>query len=334
MRKVLVFGTALAVASLSAVAVPAEALSEPGPPGNGRTGAGSGASQPGAPRTGRPGSGGAGVTARAVMVTPTPPHTDTYSYGEGSRQQLDAYWRTSGADASPRPGVLILHGGYWMAGDKRTWKYTARSLTTRGYVVFSANYRLIPGSRWPSQREDVEAALEYIRSNAHRWNLDPSRIVVLGSSAGGHLATQLGTYGEGARSVRGVVALSPVVTPYQAYQDGGVAGADHSRVKLRNAVRMLVGCTPGEADPECRDRLEDASSAAHAGSGDAPMLLLHSTGEFVPVVHSDGLAEALRAAGVPVTVRTVPGTAHGGELLYDERTRESVFAWIDSVAKG
>jgi acetyl esterase/lipase len=321
-RKVLVFGTALAAASLSTVAVPAEALTRPGPAGSGAPGR----------VTTQAGPGGTGVTARAVMVTPPPPDTATYSYDEGSRQRLDAYWRTGGGGAA-RPGVLILHGGYWMAGDKQTWKYTARKLTTRGYVVFSANYRLAPNSRWPSQRSDAEAALEYIRRNAHQWNLDPSRIVVLGSSAGGHLATQLGTYGEGAQGVRGVVALSPVVSPYQAYQDGGVAGADPARVKLRRAVRMLLGCMPGEGDPECRDRLEDASSISHAGSGDAPMLLLHSSKEFVPVPHSNGLAEALRAAGVPVTVRTVPGVAHGGELLNDERTRESVFAWIDSVAK-
>ncbi|SEG46089.1 Acetyl esterase/lipase [Thermomonospora echinospora] len=328
MRKVLVFGTALAAASLSTVAVPAEAHTEPGPAVNAPVTPGRGTVQT------NPG-GGVGVTARAVMVTPLPPKTATYSYGKGARQKLDAYWRDSGPDdAAPRPAVLILHGGYWMSGDKGSWRYMARRLVTRGYVVFSANYRLIPSSRWPSQREDVEAALDYIRSHAHRWNLDPSRIVVLGSSAGGHLATQLGTYGEGARRVRGVVALSPVVSPSQAYQDGGLAGADYPRVKLRHAVQMLVGCSPDEGAPECLDRLEDASSAAHAGAGDAPMLLVHSAEEFVPVSHSEGLAEALRAAGVPVTVRTVPGDAHGGTLLNDERLRESVIAWIDSVAKG
>lgn len=348
MRKVLVCGTALAVASLSGAVVPAGAWAQPEPAGSGTpTTSGS----PAAPAPSEPvatpdGSSapvepsGGGITARAVMVTPPPPNTATYSYGEGPRRQLDVYWRTPDASAGPdaqaaRPGVLVLHGGYWMAGDKRSWRYIARKLTSRGYVVFAANYSLVPHEQWPTQRRDVRAALRYVKNNAHLWNLDPTRIVVLGSSAGGHLATQLGTHGRGAQSVRGVVALSPVVSLQRAYHDGGELGADASRVKLRQAVRLLVGCDPQEedAEPECLERVEDATPVTHAGPGDAPMLLVHGTEEFVPVEHSEELAGALQAGGVPATVRTVPGPAHGGELLRDESTQEAVFSWIDSVAK-
>ncbi|HEX2314816.1 MAG TPA: alpha/beta hydrolase [Thermomonospora sp.] len=337
MRKVLVFGAAaVAAVSLSGVVTPDEARAEPGP--------GATSPVPGA-NGGRPGDGGqrprpprreaAGVTARAVMVTPPMPHVETYSYGDGERQRLDAYWRTreNGGVPGRRPGILILHGGYWMAGDKTGWRYAARRLTTRGYVVISANYRLAQSARWPSQREDVQAALEFVRRNADLWNLDPERIVVLGSSAGGHLATQLGTYGTGASGVRGVVALSPVVSPQRAYLDGGAAGADRARRKLRLAVRTLIGCDPAQDGARCLARLADASSAEHAGPGDAPMLLLHSAGEFVPVVHGNALAAALNAAGVPAEVRTVPGDAHGGALLHDQRVFESVVRWIDGVTQ-
>lgn len=210
-RKVLVFGAALAATALSAVAVPADAQTDSRPPG---------------PDTRHAGTGPV-ATATAVMVTAPHPHKASYAYGKNARQRVDAYWRTTrttgNARPKRRPGVLLLHGGYWWGGDKGSWKYTARKLTTRGYAVFAANYRLAPKSRWPAQRDDAEDALTFIKRNARRWNLDPGRIVVMGSSAGGHLATQLGTYGSGGKRVRGVVALSPVNSPYLAYQDGGEA---------------------------------------------------------------------------------------------------------------
>ncbi|REE96105.1 alpha/beta hydrolase [Thermomonospora umbrina] len=323
MRTVLMFGAAAAAAvTLVGVIAPAEALTEPVP--------GDGA----APRS----SGGPGVSASAVMVTPAPPRSDTYAYGDDDRQVLDAYWRAPAASrertTSPRPGVLLLHGGSWRRGDKSGWRYTARRLTTLGYVVFSANYRLAQTARWPAQREDSQNALAYIKRNARLWNLDPNRIVVMGSSAGGHLATQLGTYGTGAAEVRGVVALSPVVSPQRAYQDGGVLGADRSRRSLRQAVQMLLGCDPATDGPVCRERLNDASAATHAGPGDPPMLLIHSRGEFVPPAHGTVLAAVLGAAGVPATVNTVPGKDHGGALLDDTVTFDSVVRWMDEVVRG
>lgn len=63
------------------------------------------------------------------------------------------------------------------------------------------------------------------------------------------------------------------------------------------------------------------------------MLLMHSSSEFVPVTHSNSLADALRAAGVRVTVRTLAGTMHGGEMLGYERWFRTVVSWMDSVAK-
>ncbi|MBO2446940.1 alpha/beta hydrolase [Actinomadura barringtoniae] len=300
------------------------------------------------------------------MVTPKLPRQATYAYGRDPRQRIDAYWRafsrsTSGAQkpaakkptgqkpstgptakkpsatkpttpgaaaAKPRPGVLLLHGGYWMQGDKAGWKYFARRLTAQGFTVFAANYRLATTAQWPAQRTDAETALAFIRKHAKVWNLDPARIVVFGSSSGGQLATQLGTVGEGGRTVRGVVALSPPNTPYLAFQDGGVDTASASRRKLRGAVIRLLGCTPSVTAPLCWKRVDDANSASHASPGDAPMLLMHSEGDFVPVTESTGLASALRAVGVPVTVKTVPGTEHSVRLLNDESVYPEILAWI------
>ncbi|WP_243716956.1 alpha/beta hydrolase [Actinomadura sp. KC345] len=325
-------------------------------PPTGETGT---ASPPGGPRTGAPESqppsssstsrprGGAAppdgetdgtVSAEAVMVTPELPRSRTYSYGEHPRQRIDAYWRKPGPRATPRPAILILHGGYWLRGDKSGWKYFARRLTEEGFVAMTANYRLAPKAQWPAQRDDAQSALAFIKKHARQWNVDPQRIAVVGASSGGHLATQLGAFGNGGSQVRGVVALSPPNNPYLAYQDGGKADATPSQQTLRQAVVSLVNCVPGTVagavgGEDCGVRLRDANSATHASAGDAPMLLMHTTGDFVPIAQSTGLAGALRGAGVPVEVKKIEGNGHASGLLADEHTYPGIVTWLKNRLK-
>ncbi|TDD84901.1 alpha/beta hydrolase [Actinomadura darangshiensis] len=269
------------------------------------------------------------------MVTPRLPRFRTYAYGKASAQKIDAYWRKAGPRATPRPAVLLLHGGYWLGGDKAGgWKYFARRLTEEGFVVLSANYRLAPRAQWPAQRDDALSALDFIKKNARLWNVDPDRVAVLGSSAGGHLATQLGALGTGTRQVRGVIALSPPNNPFLAFKDGAVPGAGPREQRLRQAVVDLVHCRPGTAAAAaCWTVLDDASTVTHVSAGDAPMLLMHATGDFVPVAQSTGLASALRGAGVQATVKTVKGDFHAAEMLEDENTYPTIVAWLKKHLK-
>ncbi|MBC8100947.1 MAG: alpha/beta hydrolase, partial [Armatimonadetes bacterium] len=89
------------------------------------------------------------------------------------------------------PVVLALHGGGWSKGDKR--EYFARHhrhLAAMGYVVVDAQYRFSQEARWAAQLDDVRAALRWLRQHADQYNLDPAQTVLLGRSAGGHLALQ------------------------------------------------------------------------------------------------------------------------------------------------
>jgi dipeptidyl aminopeptidase/acylaminoacyl peptidase len=130
-----------------------------------------------------------------------------------------------------------------------------------------------------------------------------------------------------------VVALSPVNSPYLAYLDGALPGAPKVKSALRDAVERLIGCTPTEGDLTCWKTLEDAAPATHADRGDAPMLIMHSTSEFVPSTHSTELVSALKSYGVAVTLKERPGTAHGMAILKDPQAWRTVVAWIDSIAK-
>jgi acetyl esterase/lipase len=273
------------------------------------------------------------------MHAPRSVREATFAYGEDAAQRFDAYWPagTAGTAGTPAgtagsaaalPGILILHGGYWFGGDKSTWRSIARILAARGFVVFAANYRLSPRAPWPAQLDDAAAALGHIQAHARRFRLDPARMVVVGSSAGGQVATMLGA--TGGRHIRGVVALSPVNTPYLAYSDGGRADATARRRKLRRAVTTLVRCVPAGADTAaCLFRLAQATPQVTAAA--APMLFVHSRGDFVPATQSATVRDALAIAGVSADLKTVPGVAHGGGLLRSRPVYTMVVNWIDAV---
>ncbi len=117
----------------------------------------------------------------------------TYCRPGSTALKMDIYVPQN-RDARPAPALLYIHGGAWIGGDKTQGPFLTDlpELLARGYVVFSINYRLAPLNRFPSQLEDCKCAVRSLRANAAQHNIDPTRIGVFGSSAGGHLAALLG----------------------------------------------------------------------------------------------------------------------------------------------
>ncbi|MFI8200923.1 alpha/beta hydrolase family protein [Streptomyces sp. NPDC085942] len=184
----------------------------------------------------------------------------------------------------------------------------------------------------------MASAVKWVRDNAGQYDADPDNILLVGSSAGGQMATDGATHGTNALGLKGIVALSPVASPYRAWQDGNTSTVDKIR-KLRDNSTLLARCYPDPADNStatremgCWDTWRDMESKNAVNKGDAPMLLVHSDGDFVPPAHSTELEAAAKAAGVPasdVTTRIVTGsTAHGGSLLSTPGMSETVVSWL------
>jgi acetyl esterase/lipase len=340
-RKVLLLGAVVAVCSSSAALaaeggaavwhVPGVAAGAPVGMAGSPVGLAGDPVAPGGTGRGLAALGGQVGTAEAVIVTLPRLQTATYSYGLRDDQRIDAYWRTP--ESGTQPAVLLLHGGYWLEGDRTSWRVIARRLADRGYAVFAADYRLSEVAPWPAQRTDAAAALVFVKRYAGHFGLDPDRIVVVGSSAGGQLAAMLGTYGAGAQRVRGVVALSPVNSPYLGYVTGGSPLANGAERKLRQAVVQLIGCIPQDGDELCWQRMDDVAPATYASAGDAPMLILHSADEFVPPAHSTQLVSALKSAGVAATLTVFPGAAHGVAILGEPDGWRTFVTWLDSTTE-
>jgi triacylglycerol lipase/alpha-L-fucosidase 2 len=242
-----------------------------------------------------------------------------YGTDQGDVLLLDVYQPS--AATSPRPVVILIHGGGWASGDKARYEPFARSLAVAGFVVFDINYALdlsqSPG--FPRQVDDVHAALAWIRDHAGQYDGDANRIAVAGGSAGGYLAAMLGTQANNSTTtpVRAVISLSgpmdlvalvadlrQAVTP-----DSGqcapmsCAALDQGTRSLRN----LLGCDPLQCPEQL---LREASPITYVTAASPPFFLANSTEEVVPATQAAGMATALRDRGVPVNVELVPGDRH------------------------
>lgn len=126
----------------------------------------------------------AGVSAAAqAPITPTQANV---AYGQHPKQVLDFY---KAAASGPTPLLFSVHGGGWMSGDKANPDFLKQALES-GISVVSINYRFIleAGETKPPVRaclEDCARALQFVRSKAREWNIDPQRIAGCGGSAGG-----------------------------------------------------------------------------------------------------------------------------------------------------
>jgi len=143
-----------------------------------------------------------------------------YVSGGGSRQRLDVF--SPKADGKRFPVVIFVHGGTWVSGDKDfggLYRNAGKNLARNGVVAVLINYRLSPLVRHPEHARDVARAYAWVVKNVDRYGGDPDRIVLVGHSAGGHLATliaadesylkdpKLRLTDKQRKSLRGVVSL-------------------------------------------------------------------------------------------------------------------------------
>ncbi|MEV0587343.1 alpha/beta hydrolase [Nonomuraea sp. NPDC050310] len=277
------------------------------------------------------------TAAQAAVKDPTPEPTvqttpdshgvggtakETLSYGKQYHQSMDVWWTPDGVK---RPGIFVIHGGWWSSGDKTMTNSIVRSYAELGYTVFNVNYRLSGEAPWPAQRSDVLDAIETAVKHADRWAFDAKNYVVMGFSAGGHLAASVGTFGDGLLpGLKGVVGVSPVISPLLAYNDGENAAEVNARKLGLAAIQLAGGCVP----KECARVWASMETQWHASRGDAPMLTVHGEQEFVPPRHSLLLKNMLGQVGVPMTVFTTPGADHSAPVYRAPGVAERIQKWI------
>lgn len=248
----------------------------------------------------------------------------TYSYGSHDRNQLDVFAPIKVARASSsvrKPAVVLVHGGSWVKGDKSNMYGAAQDLVGEGYVAIPVNYRYATQAAWPAQREDVQAAIRWVRSHAGELHVDTKKIVVLGSSAGAEITASALTQGAGNQLARGMVMLSGPLDLELIGRNsmGTAAGANLANIVTSQLLRCLpANCTA--------DLLHKSSAAFRHDKNDPPSLVLTSRSEWVDPEGSYRFHDAALHDGVQSDLHVLSGKEHG--MDYWDRAWPTIRSWI------
>ena len=233
----------------------------------------------------------------------TPSHTYhatvDLAYGPDPREKLDVYQPRATADApAPRDGypvVVFFYGGTWISGDRRDYRFIGEALASRGIVAIVADYRLYPQVRYPDFLTDCARAVAWARREAPRYGGDARRLYAMGYSSGGYNAAMV------ALDARWLAAEG--VAPSALAGWIGLAGP-YDFLPTTN-----LGAQPVFNHPDYPAGSQPIDYASKA----APRTFLGAAArdEVVnPERNTKQLAEKLRAAGVPVTLRIYARASH------------------------
>lgn len=245
------------------------------------------------------------VVALPTVIEQTLPDVP---YGKDSAQRMDIYLPAGRSTATTKTLVLI-HGGGWNGGDKRDFGgyITAFQKRMPDYAIFNVNYRLVNnGNVFPTQENDVKAAVDAIIEKAGYYGISKEKIVLLGASAGAHLAL-LQAYKYGTPKIASVIDFFGPTDLIAMYQKPW-----HPLVPV--ALQMITGTTPADN----ATIYKTSSPVTFVTANVPPTLIFHGAKDgVVDVSQSKLLQDRLQKAGVASELVIYPAERHGwyGNIL-------------------
>ena len=240
---------------------------------------------------------------------------------------LDVYPAT-GTDL---PVVIFVHGGGWFRGDKSNVDAKPAGFNARGFVFVSINYRLIPEVDVTRQMQDVARAVAWVKENIGQYGGDPSRLFLMGHSAGGHLVSLLGTdeshlraEGLSLADIRGVVSLD--TQAYDIY-------------KLMSNLPPTGGEVYRETFGDDPEFWKAMSPQRHvkADKNIPPFAVVYTSGKESRATLSKEFFASLQEAGIPSVLLPAPEKTHGKlnrEFgLPNDRISNLVFEWLEELLR-
>ncbi|MEV3875218.1 alpha/beta hydrolase [Streptomyces sp. NPDC049906] len=273
-----------------------------------------------------PGAGDPRIRCGAVGTTLQQGITYATVPGAGGQPRplkLDVQTPTAGG--GPRPLVVFVPGGGFITSNKASSPGRRTHLAERGYAVASIEYRTIQdGATYVDGVADVKAAIRFLRAHAAEYGLDPHRVAVYGESAGGYLASMVGTTGgvsgfeagphqDQSSRVQAVVnwyGPSDLSKTPADFDPATRAAQENSTDDAR--VKYVLGPNDPTRLLDAPAAVAAADPATYASPDDAPFVHFHgSVDRIVSPSQSLLLHHALLAKGVPTTRFLVEGAGHG-----------------------
>lgn len=233
------------------------------------------------------------LTPADMLALPQPEGGVPVAYGDLPSQRGELRL----PDGAPRaPLVLLLHGGCWEAAvDRAHLSRFAEALRARGVASWNIEYRRVgeDGGGWPGTFDDVRAALARVPSLAGEFPVDPTRVILLGHSAGAHLALWYASVDPLASSLRAVFALAPIT--------------ELARELLRGPCKRAAAALVAGAGPD-DDAARAVCSPARMSAPGCPVVLLEAPSDaVVAALHGE---RYLAAHGERCERRVLPEGGH------------------------
>lgn len=205
--------------------------------------------------------------------------------------------------AGPRPCVIVIHGGSWSSGDSKQVPELNSYLANTGYHVAAINYRLAPTYQSPLPVEDVYTSMQYLRAHAKELNIDTSKFILLGRSAGAQIAL-LAAYREQVPGLVGVVDFYGPADMVWGYSLPANPWVMDSRKVLENYLGGSYNAVP--------QNYEASSPIEFVNKTSVPTLIIHGEHDvLVAYEHSIRLNKKLTENGIQHYFLSLPWATHG-----------------------
>lgn len=244
-------------------------------------------------------------------------------YGDHPEQSMDVYL-PAGRDANTR-ALVIVHGGGWSEGDKSDFDNFISEFQRRlpGYALINLNYRLAQSNDhfFPTQENDVRAAMQFIRNKASDWQIS-TNLITIGISAGAHLVLLQGYKHADVLRPLGIVSFFGPVDLLRLYET--------AVAPIPWVLRKITNSTPDQ-NPSI---FEQSSPIRYVTTEAPPTLMLHGEADdIVPLEQAEILHQKLQQVGVRSELIVYPGLGHGwvGEPLEDSFRK--IVAFVRSLEK-
>lgn len=237
---------------------------------------------------------------------------------------MDIYMPKSESNATVkgRPLAIWIHGGAWKRGDKADFPAKnpnlAQALLEEGYVLASINYRLSDEAQFPAPLEDSKDAVRFLLEHAKRYGIDPNRMVLMGRSAGGHLATLTATELTSSKQAPSQPMPKAIISFFGLYDLLALEQQKSTRIPASPSTPegLMLGNTPSLV-PELAKK---ASPITFVTPNTPPTLLMHGRmDEQAPVQQSLDFAVALQKNKV-IHKAIIEDNARHSDPVFDTKT--------------
>ncbi|MGG6239427.1 alpha/beta hydrolase fold domain-containing protein [Nodosilinea sp. AN01ver1] len=211
--------------------------------------------------------------------------------------------------ASTYPTLVVIYGGAWQGGSPDSHETFSRYMAAQGYTVVAIDYRHAPQYPFPAQIEDVRAALTYLKSHGAELGADPSRLAIMGRSAGAQLAAIAAYQQPSILPIRAVINYYGPVDLTAGYDDPPVPDP----IDTRAVLRAFLGGTPDQKPSLYRQ----ASPINYVQPGLPPTLLVYAGRDhLVQAKYGHQLYRQLQVTGNQAVWLKLPWSEHAFDILF------------------